>query len=56
MIMMSIATRWFVDHPEHETIWRELLTTWQNDEQVRSMVTTFGVITNNGMADIVHHG
>lgn len=55
MIMLSIASRWFVDHEEDKHVWNDLLTSWENDEVFRELVTTLVILENNALADTVHH-
>lgn len=55
MIMLSIASRWFVDHEEDKHVWNDLLTSWENDEMFRELVTTLVILENNALADTVHH-
>lgn len=53
--MLSMATRWFIDNPSGEELWKTVLETRQQDQHIRSLITTLVVVSNNGMADIVHH-
>lgn len=55
MVMLSMATRWFIDNPSGEEMWKTVLETRQQDQHIRSLITTLVVVSNNGMADIVHH-
>ena len=55
MVILSIASRWFVDHDEDKAIRNELLTSWEKDARLRSLITTLVIIENNGLADTVHH-
>lgn len=55
MVMLSIASRWFVDHEEDARKRQELLTEWEQNSRLRSLLTTLVVIENNGLADTVHH-
>jgi hypothetical protein len=53
--MLSIASRWFVDHPDDAQKRQTLLSIWEQDIHLRSLLTTLVIIENNGLADTVHH-
>jgi len=55
MVMLSIASRWFVDHTEDKKQRDALLHMWAEDSRFRSVITTLVLIENNGLADTVHH-
>lgn len=55
MVMLSIATQRLVQNPDGEKIWKALLQEWEQNSKIRAIVTSLVIITNNGMADIVHH-
>jgi len=55
MVMLSIASRWFVDHEEDARKRQELLSEWEQNDELRSLLTTLVIIENNWLADTVHH-
>lgn len=55
MVLLSISSRWFVDHPEDELVWKQTLQHWEQDIRLRSLLTTLVILENNGLADTVHN-
>lgn len=55
MVMLSLASRRFVDHQEQARQREELLESWTKDERISSLITTFVLIENNWLADTLHH-
>jgi C4-type Zn-finger protein len=55
MVNLSIASRWFVDHPEDQKKREQLLEQRQTHPNLKNQLTTLIVTENNGMADIVRH-
>ncbi len=53
LVNLVIASNWFQDHPKHQTIWNWLLKKWKQDEHFQSLITTFVLTNNNGLADVV---
>jgi 23S rRNA (uracil1939-C5)-methyltransferase len=55
MVLLSIASRWFVDHEEDKQQREALLKSREEDTHLRSLLTTLVIIENNGLADTVHN-